>query len=132
MLSLRMIIAAGIAGICLWGLFLLLDNLKEPALLRSSGGIVVKGCTSLDSHEDAPRLCPSFLCQKALVDRKLATLGTRAEITRDIADGTLRILEGRLIDTNEEFACVVEGVTVRSVELIEFTEGDELDEMSVD
>ena len=30
MLSLRMIIVAGIAGICLWGLFNLLDNLKEP------------------------------------------------------------------------------------------------------
>jgi hypothetical protein len=136
MLSLRLAVAAGIAGICLWGLFQLLDNLKEPALLRSSQGIAVKGCSSLDAHADAPRLCPSFLCQKALVDRKLAVVATPVEITSDDTDGALRILEGRLADTDETFECIVEGVAVRSVEIVVFGEShsdtDALDETRID
>jgi hypothetical protein len=117
MLSIRMIIFAGIGGICLWGLFSLLDNLKEPALLRTTKGVAVKGCGDLEAHEDAPKLCPAYLCQKALFDRKLAAADNKAEITNDIADGNDRVIQGRLQNTNETFECVVNGVTVRTAEL---------------
>src|SRR5688572_21706402 len=105
MLSLRMIIFAGIAGICLWGLFSLLDSLQEPGLLRTTKGIAVKGCATLDEHEAAPKLCPSFLCQKALVDRKVVTLEDRVEVTADMTDGADRVITGRLVDKPAEFEC---------------------------
>jgi hypothetical protein len=121
MLSLRMIVFAGVAGICLWGLASLLENLNEPALLRTTKGIAVKGCSRLDAHEDAPRLCPSFLCQKTLVDRKLASLEDRVEITRDAAEGANRIVAGRFVGTGREFECVVSGVTVADARILEST-----------
>ena len=120
-----MIIFAGIGGICLWGLFSLVENLKEPALLRTTKGVAVKGCATLDAHEDAPKLCPAFLCQKALVDRKLATPENKAEITADEAQGADRLIQGRLIETNEQFECVVAGVVVRTAELIATRDLDE-------
>jgi hypothetical protein len=119
MLSLRMIIFAGIAGICLWGLFSLLDTLKEPALLRTAQGIAVKGCGTLDEHDAAPKLCPAFLCQKALVDRKIVTLEDRVEIIGDTTDGADRVIAGRLVDKPVEFECVVRGVTVTQAALID-------------
>ena len=119
MLSIRMIVFAGIAGICLWGLFTLLENLKEPALLRTTKGIAIKGCVSLDDHEDGPTLCPSFLCQKALVDRKLVRLEDRVEITSDVPEGADRLVVGRLVGTTREFECVVQGVTVTDAALVE-------------
>lgn len=114
-----MIIVAGIAGICLWGLFNLLDNLKEPGVLRTEKGVMVKGCDRLDAHADAPRLCPGFLCQKALVDRKLASVTDKVEILADSPEGTIRLIEGRLSSTNETFECEVQGVKVLSLEVFE-------------
>ena len=116
-----MIIVAGIAGICLWGLFNLLDNLKEPGLLRTEKGVVVKGCERLDAHENAPRLCPGFLCQKALVDRKLASVTDKVEITGDTPEGVIRFIEGRLTTTQQTFECEVQGVKVLSLEVFEPT-----------
>lgn len=118
MLSLRMIIFAGIAGICLWGLSSLLDNLKEPALLRTTKGVAVKGCGTLDAHEDAPRLCPAFLCQKALVDRKLAAVEDSVVVTAETQRGPARLIEGRIGVKSQEFQCEVTGVTVTKLELI--------------
>jgi hypothetical protein len=114
-----MIVFAGIAGICLWGLFELLDSLKEPGLLRTARGVVVKGCDRLDAHEDAPKLCPSFLCQKALVDRKLLSSDVRVEVTRDSAHESDRVIEGRVVGTQQAFECVVSGVKVTEAALVE-------------
>ena len=119
MLSLRMMIFAGIAGICLWGLSSLLDSLQEPALLRTTKGVAVKGCGTLDDHDDAPKLCPSLLCQKALVDRKLAALDDRVEITADTTDGADRVISGRLVSRAAKFECVVRGVTVIDATLVQ-------------
>jgi hypothetical protein len=117
MLSLRMIIFAGIAGICLWGLFSLLDNLREPGLIRTAQGIAVKGCASLDEHPDAAKLCPAFLCQKALVDRKLARVEDRIEIAQDTGVGAQRTLTGRFVDDERRFTCLIAGVTVTKAEV---------------
>ena len=116
-----MIIVAGVAGICLWGLFSLLDNLKEPGLLRTTKGIAVKGCSSLDGHADAPKLCPSLLCQKALVDRKLVKLDDPIEIANDATDGASRVITAVISGTTQQFECVVDGVTVTQAASLEAT-----------
>jgi hypothetical protein len=129
MLSLRMMIFAGIAGICLWGLSMLLDSLKEPALLRTQKGIAVKGCGSLDTHKDSPRLCPPLLCQKALVDRKLVGLQDGVEITKDIEIDGARLVAGLFEGKGQHFACEVDGLTVKRLELISEDEFEELNPM---
>lgn len=116
-----MIVFAGAAGICLWGLVALLDSLQEPGLLRTTKGLAVKGCSSLDEHEDAPKRCPAFLCQKALFDRKLMTLDDRAEITSDVAEGLDRIISGQFVGKPQRFQCLVQGVTVAKAVLLEPT-----------
>ena len=113
-----MIIVAGIAGICFWGLFQLLDNLKEPGLLRTSKAVAVKGCASLDDHKDAARLCPQFLCQKALIDRKLVALDAQFAMSVDEANGGQRIIGGTVTGTGERFECSVEGLKISKVGLI--------------
>jgi type III secretory pathway component EscS len=122
MLSLRMIIVAAIAGICFWGLFQLLDNLKEPALLRSTKGVAVKGCASLEDHKDAARLCPQFLCQKALIERKLVALDSQFAMNVDAARDGARIVSGTVVSTGQAFACNVAGVKVTQAQLIEDSE----------
>lgn len=82
MLSLRMILFSIAAGICLWGLFNLLDNLKQPKLLRTPKVIVVKGCEPAESAE-AVRLCPQLYCQKALLEAKVLPLQARFTVTLD-------------------------------------------------
>lgn len=121
-----MIIFAGIAGICLWGLSTLLDSLKEPGLLRTQNGIAVKGCASLDTHKDSPRLCPSLLCQKALVDRKLVGLQDKVEIAKEATAEGERVIAGRFADKGQHFVCVVSGVAVKRAELISAEEFGEL------
>lgn len=116
-----MIIFAGIGSICLWGLFSLLDNLKEPGLLRTEKGVIVKGCGTLDAHDEAPRLCPQFLCQKALVDRKLAAITDAVQITADETEGAVRLIEGHLPAKQQSFMCEVRDVQVLSIELLEPT-----------
>ena len=122
MLSLRMIIVAGLAGICFWGLFQLLDNLKEPALLRTAKTVAVKGCGSIDDHKDAARLCPQFLCQKALIDRKLVALDTQFSMTTDQTSEGQRIVGGYVAATGQAFECSVSGLKVTDAQLINATE----------
>jgi hypothetical protein len=121
-----MMIFAGIAGICLYGLSTLLDSLKEPALLRTQSGIAVKGCGSLDTHKDSPRLCPPLLCQKALVDRKLVDLQDKVEIATDSLEGGERVITGRIQGKDTYFSCLVAGLSVKTAELMTATEFDEV------
>lgn len=95
MLSLRLAIVTVAAGLCLWGLFSLLDSLQQPGLLRSGKATVVKGCDSPTSG-DAARLCPTLFCQKALLDTKLLPANARFAVTmdRDEANGE-RLIAGR-------------------------------------
>ena len=121
-----MMIFAGIAGICLYGLSTLLDSLKEPALLRTQNGIAVKGCGSLDTHKDSPRLCPPLLCQKALVDRKLVGLQDKVEVATDSLESGERVITGRIQGKDAYFSCLVAGLSVKKAELMTATELDEV------
>lgn len=118
MLSLRMAIVAGIAGICFWGLFQLLDNLREPGLLRTTKAVAVKGCASLDDHKDAPRLCPQYICEKALIDRKLVPLDAQFTITRDETSDGERIVEGMIAGSGQMFECSLSGLKLLEAGLI--------------
>jgi type III secretory pathway component EscS len=119
MLSLRMVIVAGIAGICLWGLFQLLDNLKEPGLLRTTKSVAVKGCSSLNDHKDAARLCPQFLCQKALIDKKLVSLDAQLTISIDETSEGQRVIGGNVSSTGQAFECNVAGLKVTDARLVQ-------------
>jgi hypothetical protein len=119
MLSLRMIIVAGLAGICFWGLFQLLDNLREPGLLRTTKAVAVKGCASLDDHEDAARLCPQYLCQKALIDRKLVALDAKFAMDTDDTREDQRVIRGTLLSTGQAFACSVTGLQITDAKLVD-------------
>ncbi len=94
MLPIRLGIFTGVAALCLWGLFSLLDSLKEPGLLRTEKATVVKGCDSLDS-EEAREMCPALFCQKALLDAGSVPLRAtfRMEIDAPVEDGG-RLLAG--------------------------------------
>lgn len=122
MLSLRIIIVAGLAGIAFWGLFQLLDNLKEPGLLRTDKAIVVKGCESLDDHADARRLCPQLLCQKAVLDRKLVPRD--AQFTMNVEEDVegQRFVGGTVAATGQAFECIMAGLKVLDAGLIEDSE----------
>ena len=87
MLSLRLTIFAALFGIALWGLFSLLDTLREPELLRSEKSIVVKGCDPMDSAE-AQQLCPQLFCQKFLLDGRGVPLRSVFKVTVDTRAGT--------------------------------------------
>jgi hypothetical protein len=114
-----MIIVAGLAGICFWGLFQLLDNLREPALLRTAKAVAVKGCSSTDDHRDAARLCPQFVCEKALIDKKLASMDAQFTISRDETNGAQRVIGGTVTGTGQAFECNVAGLKVIDARLIE-------------
>jgi hypothetical protein len=110
-LSLRLVIFSAVAGVALWGLFSLLDNLREPELLRSPKAIVIKGCDPRESDE-AIRLCPQLICQKALLDARVFPLRARFEITVDRRTESRQFFGGVVReDASKEagrFACVVE------------------------
>jgi hypothetical protein len=118
MLSFRMILFCGLAGICLWGLFDLLDNLKQPELLRSPKAIVVKGCDPVPADE-AGKLCPQLYCQKAILDAKVVPLRSRFSVTIDKTQVSLvpgppdtHLVAGlaRLgDDVQQPFACLLDG-----------------------
>lgn len=122
MLSLRIIIVAGLAGIAFWGLFQLLDNLKEPGLLRTEKAIVVKGCESLDDHEDARKLCPQFLCQKAVLDRRLVPRDAKFTMNVDESVEGQRFVGGAVNATGQTFECIMSGLKVIDAGLI--SDGD--------
>ena len=121
MLPFRLGIFTGVAALCLWGLFSLLDSLNEPGLLRTEKATVVKGCDALDSDE-ARELCPGFFCQKALLDAKQVPLNATFEIRLDepMENGT-RLLAGMAKSDGTEvpFACELAGAKVTSAERIE-------------
>lgn len=124
MLSFRMMLFCGLTGICLWGLFELLDNLRQPELLRSTKAIVVKGCEPAQSDE-AIRVCPQLYCQKALLESKAVALRSRFEVTVDKPDpevGSTRLIGGlarQRDDTQQAFACLLDGYKVTASAAIE-------------
>jgi len=127
MLSFRSILVTALAAICLWGLFSLLDNLREPELLRSPKAVVVKGCEPMES-EEAKRLCPQLLCQKALLDGKHVPISTRFQVTEDEnrsrEAGQVRqviVGTGRPAGTGAtelRFECVMENAKVSSARVL--------------
>jgi hypothetical protein len=107
-----MILFCGISGICLWGLFNLLDNLQQPDLLRSAKAVIVKGCEPPESP-DAVLLCPQLYCQKALLDMKELSLRTRFKVTIDKTDPAAptasHLIAGNIIgDAEAGFACLLD------------------------
>jgi hypothetical protein len=109
-LSLRLVIFAGLSGIALWGLFSLLDTLREPELLRSAKSVLVKGCDPLESA-DAVRLCPQLFCQKFLLDGRMLPPRAVFKVTVDTKSGNEHLIGG-LIGTaptrsEPHFACVL-------------------------
>jgi hypothetical protein len=76
-LSLRFVIFAGVFGIALWGLFSLLDNLREPKLL----------------------------CQKFLVDKRTVPARSVFKVTVDTQTGEERVIGG--VVNNQRFSCTV-------------------------
>ncbi len=121
MLPIRLGIFTGVAALCLWGLFSLLDSLKEPGLLRTEKAIVVKGCDSPDSDE-ARQLCPALFCQKALLDARVVPLQATFQMQIDATteDGQ-RLLAGiaRTNDVTEHVACELSGAKVSGTWRIE-------------
>jgi hypothetical protein len=131
MLSLRLAIVTVAAGLCLWGLFSLLDSLQEPGLLRSTKATAVKGCDSLES-ERAARLCPALFCQKALLDAKLLPLRASFEVAADRSEANReRLIVGRTRggvsgDPDLYFACSLIGVQVVEAHTVDRDEFAEL------
>lgn len=135
MLSFRLVLVTAAAGLCLWGLFSLLDNLKEPGLLRSETAIVVKGCDTLDS-EETRRLCPPLLCQKALFDAKAFPLRGAVIVATDRIAAEERLIAGvvhaSLKDPNllGHFVCVAQGERIalaRAASAAEIADAEALD-----
>lgn len=133
MLSLRLAIVTAAAGLCLWGLFSLLDSLQEPGLLRSAKATAVKGCDSLES-EQAARLCPALFCQKALFDAKLLPLRAHIEIAVERTEANReRLIVGRTRggasgDPDLYFTCSLIGAKVVEAHTVDRDEFDELTE----
>lgn len=121
MLPLRLGIFTGVAALCLWGLFSLLDSLKEPGLLRTEKATIVKGCDSLDSDE-ARQLCPALFCQKALLDARVVPLQAVFQMQIDAATGDGQRLLAGIASTNgtaDYFACELSGAKVSGTWRIE-------------
>lgn len=131
MLSLRLAIVTAAAGLCLWGLFSLLDSLKAPGLLRSAKATVVKGCDSLEP-EAAAQSCPALFCQKALLDTKQLPLAARFEVSVDRRDEDHRRViggsaySGAASDVATYFTCLVAGSKVLDARLVDREELDGL------
>lgn len=123
MLPIRLGIVTAIAALCLWGLFSLLDSLKQPGLLRSDKAVVVKGCDALDSDETRQR-CPALFCEKALLDSKAVPLRATFDIASDEGDLSQRIITGRATSgtVTAEFQCELNGTRVVSAETVAPTE----------
>jgi hypothetical protein len=109
-LSLRLVIFAAVSGIALWGLFSLLDTLREPQLLRSTKAIIVKGCEPMES-EQARQLCPQLFCQKFLLEKRGLPLRSVFKVTVDKRGGREQLIGGVLqtgtADSDQRFACVL-------------------------
>lgn len=114
MLPLRLGIVAGIAAVSLWGLFSLLDSLKEPGLLRTEKATVVKGCDSPDSAA-ARDQCASLFCQKALLDAQAMPPAARFELLSiEAYEGEERVITGRATanGVTTDLVCDMKGMQV--------------------
>lgn len=135
MLSIRLAIVTAAAGLCLWGLFSLLDTLQQPALLRSAKGTIVKGCDSPES-EDAKRLCPALFCMKAVLGAKLVDATTPLTVTVDKHEGQHRLIAGNAGAAGAQdlrhFACLLDGAQVVAAKLVQNSELQELAGQSAD
>lgn len=137
MLSFRFVIVTAVAGVSLWGLFSLLDTLREPALLRAEKSTVIKGCEVLDS-EETRAVCPQLFCQKAVIEARLVSYKTRFAVTVDQEDGEgMRLIGGNAginpsTKPTAHFACLVDAAKVVAVNLVERAELEELAEQPGD
>lgn len=121
MISVRLGVFAGLTAVALWGLFSLLENLREPELLRSPKAVVIKGCEPLESDE-ARRLCPQLLCQKALLDTKAFSIKAQFETTVDRRAGNEQLVGGvaRIEGAAAgEFVCILDDGKVSSARAVE-------------
>jgi hypothetical protein len=132
-LSLRLLIVAGLSGIALWGLFSLLDQLREPKLLHSEKALIVTGCEHADSKQTM-RLCPQLFCQKALLDARALLPRSKLEVTVDATHGGQRLIggivhagrSGAQPRTGQRFACIMRGNEVRAARVIDAAQLDVL------
>ena len=122
MLSLRLIIFALVGGVALWALFSLLDNLREPELLRSAKAVVVKGCDPIETDE-AIQACPALFCQKALLDARAVPPRSKFTVTADKRAHERQLVTGTATTdaagTAATFACVLERNKVVSARLVD-------------
>ena len=122
MLSLRLVIFAAVSGIALWGLFSLLDNLREPKLLRTEKMIVVKGCDPIESAQ-ARQLCPQLFCQKFLLDGRRLPLRAVFKVTVDTTAGAEHLIGGVVqtgaADSDQRFACILRDQKVSAGQLVD-------------
>jgi hypothetical protein len=128
LLSLRLAIFLSLSGVALWGLFSLLENLREPELLRSPKAVVVKGCDPIETDE-ARRMCPQLFCQKALLDARVVSMQSQFETTLErrapgerLIGGVARVAGSAAIP----YACVLEHGKVVSARTIDAAELDSL------
>jgi len=121
-LSLRLVIFAAISGIALWGLFSLLDNLREPELLRTAKVIVVKGCEPMESAQ-ARQLCPQLFCQKFLLEGRRLPLRSMFKVTVDTTAGSEHLIGGIVqngaADSDQRFACILRDQKVTTGEILD-------------
>jgi hypothetical protein len=105
-----MAIFAALSGIALWGLFALLENLREPELLRSAKAIIVKGCDPIESAQ-ARQLCPQLFCQKFLLEARSVSPRAVFKVTVDTKAGNEHLIGGIVqtgaADSDQRFACIL-------------------------
>lgn len=122
MLSLRLVIFAALSGIALWGLFSLLDNLREPELLRTAKVIVVKGCEPMESAQ-ARQLCPQLFCQKSLLEGRRLPPRSVFKVTVDTTAGSEHLIGGVVQtgagDGEQRFACTLRDQKVTAAQLVD-------------
>ena len=114
MLPIRLGVVAGIAAVSLWGLFSLLESLKEPGLLRTEKATVVKGCEKPDSDEEHDQ-CASLFCQKALLDARVMPLDARFELkSNERYEDGVRVITGQVAANGVtlQLMCDMQGMKV--------------------
>jgi hypothetical protein len=130
-LPLRLTIFAALFGIALWGLFSLLDNLREPQLLRSQKSILLKGCDSIESDQ-ARQLCPQLLCQKYMLEKRGLPLRSVFKVTVDTRATSEHLIGGVVqtgaADSDQRFACLMRDQQVAEGQVIDGADLDALAE----
>ena len=122
MLPLRLIIFATLSGIALWGLFSLLENPREPELLRSTKAMVVKGCDPIESAQ-AQQVCPQLFCQKFLLEKRGLPLRSVFNVTVDTRADNEHLIGGTVqtgaADTDQRFACLLRDRKIADGQIVE-------------